>query len=207
MQITAAHRPTGQPYVRRAERSARMRRRTGLAGLLALICFGLCAGPARAELRADPSPSIPATRELGRDPYRFASGDTVDVVARRGISSGRPSALSRYQYALRPDSRYRRPVPVSLLLRPKTIELSRFACAIYGADLGAGTASALGGVGLVSGLWGEKTTGYLMGAGAILGALWGGTAGASEDRFRIRIGVDPADPGAGQRPLGPDGRD
>jgi hypothetical protein len=67
---------------------------------------------------------------------------------------------------------------------------------MHGADLGAGTASALGGLGLVSGVWGEKTTGYLMGAGAILGAIWGGTAGADNSGFRMRVGVDASDPAA-----------
>ena len=68
--------------------------------------------------------------------------------------------------------------------------MSRASCALQGAGLGTGTASSLAGLGLVTGLWGQKTAGYLMGAGAVLGALWGGTIGSESSALRIRVGLD-----------------
>lgn len=167
----------------------------------ALAAFAPCAGGAAADI-----PGV--SSGIG---VRHAVRDTIEIVARRGLyfpldriggiapPDLRPteqSILSRRPYVAYSDFRVRRPVPVSLVLKPRVIELSRFSCALYGADLGAGAASTLGGIGLVSGLCKERTAGYLMGAGALLGAIWGGTAGAEDSRFRIRVGVEDNDPAA-----------
>lgn len=185
------------------------RRVSILAGACALALFGAIAGPSPAELLPPTAPSRPAlsaTSTAGSDSSRFASGDTVEIVAHRYRLSLDQSDLSRLPFQLKPDFRFRRPVPISRVLRPRPVELTRFSCAIHGADLGAGTASSLGGLGLVTGLWGEKTTGYLMGAGAILGAIWGGTAGANDSRFRVRVGGDTSGPPASGHGTVPDER-
>jgi hypothetical protein len=187
-------------------RFPRMMRIAGIGGIFAIALLCAYADAPRARTLEGMFPLIPATRGIGRDSSLFVSGDTIEIVARRDRLSGYRLGLSRYRFRAFPDFRVRRPVPLSLVLRPKPIELSRFSCAIHGADLGAGTASTLGGLGLFAGLWGEKTTGYLMGAGAILGALWGGTAGADDSRFRIRVGADPSAPAAGRIRPDPDDR-
>jgi hypothetical protein len=134
----------------------------------------------------------------GLDSTRFVLSDTLEIVARRDPLAGLPSDLSRYRYAATPGNPASGPVPVATLLQPRYVERSRFSCVLHGADLGAGAASAIGGAGLVSGLWRGKTAGYLMGAGAVLGALWGGTAGANNPGFRIRATVGETDPETGR---------
>lgn len=139
---------------------------------------------------------------IGTQTPRLALADTIEIVARRpGLSLQPParSAFLPYPALLAP-----RPVPVEVLLRPNTIRISRFACALYGADRGAGTAAALSGLGLVTGALDGKKAGYLMGAGAILGALWGGTAGAEDPRFRFRIEAAPATDGERRERIDPD---
>ena len=90
-----------------------------------------------------------------------------------------------------PDPKYQGSLLLTTMLRPRTYERTRVARIIYGADRMAGTTAALSGIGMVSGLWGEKTAGYLMGAGAVLGALWGGTLGANDPGIRIGIDSEP----------------
>lgn len=183
---------TRGPFLRMAPAPA-------IAGVLAVLLLGAGADAPRAESRRllfPRPPLVPAAHEAGRDSSQFTSGDTVEIVARRPRLSLDPSVISRSPYLVNPDYRVRRPVPISVVLRPKTIELSRFSCLIHGADLGAGTASTIGGLGLLTGLWGEEATVGLMSAGAILGAIWGGTAGADDSNFRIRVGVDASDPAA-----------
>jgi hypothetical protein len=75
----------------------------------------------------------------------------------------------------------------------------------FGADRGAGTAASLAGLGLVTGLWQEKTAGWLIGAGAVLGAIWGGIAGAEDPGLRIRVQAGPRDPEADRRRPVPQG--
>ncbi len=140
----------------------------------------------------------PAARELGRNLYDFAPGDTIEIVARRELRPG-PARIGAAVPATFTTTELRRPVSPERLLQPRTVALSRFACAIYGADLGAGAASALGGLGLVSGLMGEKSAAWLMGVGAVAGALWGGTAGANDSGFRIRVEAPDPDRGADRR--------
>jgi hypothetical protein len=183
-----------------------MGRASGIAGVFAIVLLCVGAGVPGAQVRQGMVPLVSATEEIAGDSSRFVVADTIEIVARRELLLSGRSDLSRYSYLAHSDLRAWHPVPVSLLLRPRTIELSRFSCAIRGADLGATSASALGGLGLVSGVWGGKTTGYLMGAGAILGAIWGGTAGANASGFQMRVGVDASDPAASRhRPL-PDDR-
>ena len=187
-------------------RSPRMERAPGVAGIFAIVLLCAGAGVPGAQVRPGMVPLVPATDGIAGDSSRFVVADTIEIVARRELLPSGRSDLSRYSFLAHSDLRAPHPVPVSLLLRPRTIELSRFSCAIHGADLGASSASALGGLGLVSGVWGEKTTGYLMGAGAILGAIWGGTTGANGSGFRMRFAVDASDPAASRhRPL-PDDR-
>jgi hypothetical protein len=172
---------------------------SGIVGVFTIVLLCARTDVPRAQARQGVILPDPAGTEIGRGPNQFVLGDTIEIVARRDPFVGRLSDPSRYPFLAYTDLRARRPVPISLLLRTKPVERSRFASVIYGADLGAGTASSLGGVGLVTGLWGEKTTGYLMGAGAILGAIWGGTAGANDSGLRIRAGLDSSRPAAGVR--------
>ena len=187
-------------------RSPWIGRVSGIAGVLAIVL--LCAGAdvLLAQVRREMVPLGKATTEIRSDSSRFVLGDTIEIVARRELLPCARSDLSRYSFLAHPDLRARHRIPVSLLLQTRTIELSRFSCAIHGADLGATTASAFGGLGLVSGVWGGKTTGYLMGAGAILGAILGGTAGADNSGFRMRVGVDASDPAASRHRAVPDDR-
>jgi hypothetical protein len=177
----------------------RTKRTFGPTWTLAAVLLCTSVGGPRAQAPPLPAPIASDTAGIGSDSVRFVSGDTIEIVARRARLSLDRAVLSRYPYLRYSDVPVRRPVPVSLLMRPRTIELSRFASVIYGADLGAGTASSLGGLGLVTGMWGGKTTGYLMGAGAILGAIWGGTAKSNDSGFRIRAAVDPTDPAESRR--------
>jgi hypothetical protein len=169
----------------------RMKRAFAPAWTLAAVLLCACVDGPRAQAPPKAAPAAADTAGIGADSVRFVSGDTIEIVARRGRLSLDRSMLSYLRYS---DVPVRRPVPVSLLMRPRTIELSRFASVIYGADLGAGTASTLGGLGLVTGMWGGKTTGYLMGAGALLGAIWGGTSKPAGSGIRIRAAVDPSNP-------------
>ena len=136
----------------------------------------------------------------------FGVGDTVEIVARRipPLGSGGfyfapakdPLAALRTSTVHHPmaaslDSQERpAAVPLLAIPPPSTVEPSRFSRLVLGADLGAGTVSSVAGLGLVTGLWGQKMAGYLMGAGAILGALWGGTIGADNPALHIRVGLD-----------------
>ncbi len=74
-----------------------------------------------------------------------------------------------------------------LLPPPATVRLSRFGTAAYGADRGANAGLWLGGLGHILGFWSEADALRMTAAGAVLGAFWGGTAGAADDGFRIRV--------------------
>jgi hypothetical protein len=142
----------------------------------------------------------------GRWSDRFGVGDTVEIVARRipplgwsGLSFATardPLAALKTGTAHHPSAaRLDGPtplaeVPLLAVPRPTTVEPSAFSRLVPGADLGAGAVSSVAGVGLVTGLWGQKTAGYLMGAGVVLGALWGGTIGSESSALRIRVGLD-----------------
>lgn len=172
-----------------------------------------CTGPLRAEsARRIAWPIASHGMRLGAIALRnpFVVGDTLEIVARRtpplgsGISYGGPARdpLAALRtgavddpLATRPATEAR-PSTLSLLARPRPIfvEPTKFSRLVLGADLGAGMVSSVAGAGLVTGLWGEKTAGYLMGAGAVLGALWGGTIGSDNSALRIRVGGDPQTP-------------
>jgi hypothetical protein len=180
--------------------------RTGLVIVL-LLCVS--AGQPRAEpARRIGWPVASHRMRLGaagwRDP--LIVGDTLEIVARRTLPLGcdgwsfappkDPLAALRTCTVHDPLAQRLgeqvRPAAVSLLAapRPSTAEPTRFSRLVLGADLGAGMASSVAGAGLVTGLWGEKTAGYLMGAGAVLGALWGETIGSDNSALRIRVGMD-----------------
>jgi hypothetical protein len=130
---------------------------------------------------------------LGRPTLRFTVADTIEIVAHRN-GPPRPLAMSALgAIPSTPTMQERRQRAFSFMTHVRTFERPRFSRAIVGAGQLAGTASALSGLGLVGGLWGDKTAGYLMGAGAVLGALWGATLGA--DAPGIRLGVDPGPAG------------
>jgi len=139
---------------------------------------------------------------FGTERPRLSLADTIEIVARRPGLSFQPPAGSAFLSS--PSLLAPRPVPVEVLLRPRTTRISRFACALYGADRGAGTAAALSGLGLVTGALDGRKAGYLMGAGAVLGALWGSTAGAEDPRFRVRIEAEPVRDGERQERIDPD---
>lgn len=181
--------------------------------LVAILLLGPGADDPRAESPrwiGLPAASRWTAPAAGRWQDPFAVGDTVEIVARRVPLLGcgglcyapakDPLAALRTStvhpsFAAGLDGRKSPPaVPLLAMPPPSTVESSRFSRLVLGADLGAGTVSSLAGLGLVTGVWGEKTAGYLMGAGAILGALWGGTIGADNSALRVRVGLD--DPAA-----------
>jgi hypothetical protein len=180
------------------ERSKRARRTLPcvaaviLTAIVLALAFG--EGVARAQVRtSDQLPAEtygPIGREIGRPLVSFVSGDTIEIVAHRFKGLGRARSQPAPSSYLEPATPQDHRAPAfSAMTHFRTIELPLASRVIFGADRMAGTAAALGGLGLVGGLWDGKTAGYLMGAGAVLGALWGGTLGA--DNPAIRIGVDP----------------
>jgi hypothetical protein len=166
-----------------------------IPGVLWLVL--LVAGLQAARAGAAPVSRIPwIGRELGLTQVRFAMRDTIEIVAHRYRPLMRPWPSPPLSYlAAAPAPQYYRSLAFSALTHRRTYERPRIARAICGAGQLTGTAAAVGGLGLVGGLWGDKTAAYLMGAGAVLGTLWGGTLGAETPG--IRIGVDPG-------PLGPE---
>jgi hypothetical protein len=169
----------------------------GVAGALLLATCLVACPHARAESPLAPSGS-PTARELDGPLLRLAAGDTVEIVARRYARLSPDWSLPLPSYLTdptpqAPTPRSRRSLVFTALTRARTYQRPRYVRAIYGADRFAGTAAAVGGLGLLGGVWGGKTAGYFMGAGAVLGALWGGTLGA--DTPGIRIGVEPVPPG------------
>jgi hypothetical protein len=135
--------------------------------------------------------STPAFAEVAFPPERCAVADTVEIVAKRERPAPAPSLLAPPPPLLSYNFyRERVPVPVGVLLRPHTYERTRFACAVQGADLGACLATNVSSLGLVTGLWGEKTAAYMMGAGAVLGAIWGGTTTANRTGISIGARLD-----------------
>ena len=163
--------------------------RTGsrlLAPVLLAIALLVPAPPATAE---EGSKSATDSWPPGGVPI-FELPDTIMVEARRyGYGTRQVELL--YD-TLRPSLADSLRLPASpFALRPRTMELSRFGCAMYGADLGAATALNLGGLGSLLGWWSEETAFYMMGAGAALGAIWGGTLGNENSKFRIRIDARP----------------
>jgi hypothetical protein len=69
----------------------------------------------------------------------------------------------------------------------KEVEVNRFEAGLMGADRGAFAGAALGFLGTQTGVMSDRTSWLLMGAGAALGALWGGLQPAEERRFHIRV--------------------
>jgi hypothetical protein len=175
-----------------------------LAGLLPLSGPCPCvAGGFPPELFRPAGPG----REIGRPDLTFASGDTIEIVGHRLDLLGRTWKLPPPAYLQEPLLPGPRPLASFILAHPRTFEQPHYARVILGAGRFAGGAAALSGFGLVGGLWGQKTAGTILGAGAILGALWGGTWGS--ENSSIRIGVEPGSypPGSERRsPRPPDAR-
>ena len=72
-------------------------------------------------------------------------------------------------------------------------ELSRFQCAVSGAEMGFQYGLFAGAAGLASGAWDERTGWYIAGAAALAGAIFGGTAKADDPGFRVRLRWDDSD--------------
>jgi hypothetical protein len=178
----------------RGDATGAMRQFLGISGVVGILLLlignhvGAETPPARYLL-------APIGKQIGVPLLHFALGDTVEIVAHRRPSLGSHWSPATSVNLMAPKLQYQRSLAFFSLTHVRTYERSRLARTIYGADQFAGTAAALGGLGLIGGVWDGKTAGYFMGAGAVLGALWGGTLGA--DNPRIRIGVD-------QGPLGPE---
>jgi hypothetical protein len=186
-----------------------MKLSTAHTSLVIVLLLLVCAGPLRAEpTRRIGWPVASHRMRLGGAPWRnpLVVSDTLEIVARRTLPLGcdglsfapakdplaalRTSTVhdplaQRLDEQMRPDEVFLLATP-----RPSTTEPTRFSRLVLGADLGAGMVSSVAGAGLVTGLWGEKTAGYLMGAGAVLGALWGETIGSDNSALRIRVGMD-----------------
>jgi len=125
---------------------------------------------------------------IGLPTRSFESADTIEIVALRAGPRIPRLGLASPANGTLPPSGFHRGVAFFAMTHVRTMERPRLARAILGAGTGAGAAGSLNGIGLVSGLWKDRTARYLMGAGTILGAIWGGTLGS--DNSMIRIGVD-----------------
>jgi hypothetical protein len=76
----------------------------------------------------------------------------------------------------------------------KKYELSRLQCAFRGADMGANYGLFLGALGSTAGLWDEKSSFFIMGAMSLLGAIFGGTIGADDPGWSVRVEWEPVYP-------------
>ncbi len=161
-----------------------------LTGVLLLLILPLAV---QAESGFGRPVQIPLRAQLGCNPTVFSLGDTLEIVARRRflLSAGKTVPLGLLTAA--PDTALRRSHALQMMLQPSVHERSAIGRVVFGAGKLAGTGAALGGAGMVCGLWGEKTAGCLMGAGAVLGALWGGTIGSDNPglRFGVEVEWDP----------------
>jgi hypothetical protein len=81
-------------------------------------------------------------------------------------------------------------VPYALPSRPRLVEATRYESTILWADRGAFAGLAAGFLGEWLGLFDEEAALAVIGAGAAIGALWGGTAGYDDPGFRIRVRAD-----------------
>ena len=70
------------------------------------------------------------------------------------------------------------------------VELTRLGTMVKGAETAASMALFLGAVGNTFGLFDEKTSWWMMGGAAALGALYGGTAGYEDPGWRYQIRWD-----------------
>ncbi len=70
-------------------------------------------------------------------------------------------------------------------------ELSRLECAARGLDMGATLGLFLGAIGTTSGLLKERDAWYLVGAMTTVGAILGGSVGAKNPKWRVRIRFEP----------------
>ena len=126
----------------------------------------------------------------------FDAPDTVVVEARRQWMP-RPQVSLLYE-SLRPSLGTRGllkvPSPASVPTRPPMIELTRFGRILYGADAGAYRGLSVGALGSWWGLWEERKAWYMMGAGAALGAIWGGVSTGENSRVQIRANASPPAP-------------
>ena len=158
--------------------------------ILSLIPLGVLwtAGTGSAQVRAESPSYAPIGRVLGEPLHRFALTDTLEIIGRRGTPPANWAASLTGSPVPASEPALHGSLLRTAMLRPRIYERSRAARVIYGADRMAGASAALGGLGLVSGLCSERTAGYLIGAGAVLGALWGGTLGS--DNASIRIGIE-----------------
>ena len=77
-------------------------------------------------------------------------------------------------------------------------ELSKFQCAVLGADKGLTLGLIAGALGMTAGLWDERASWYIAGAAAALGILRGSSM-ADEPQFRVRIRWDDGDREPGSR--------
>ncbi len=78
------------------------------------------------------------------------------------------------------------------LFGPRRIELSRLDYALHGAGAAANTAMFIGAMANSAGLWDERTSWYIVGAAATLGAVLGGTVAVPEEPgARVRFEWEP----------------
>jgi hypothetical protein len=126
----------------------------------------------------------------------FDVPDTVVVEARRQWMP-RPQVSLLYE-SLRPSLRtpglLKVPNSASFPTSPPTIELTRLGRIAYGADAAGFAGLSVGALGSWCGLWEERKAWYLMGAGAALGAIWGGVSTGKNSRVQIRATASPPAP-------------
>ncbi|MFH1278482.1 MAG: hypothetical protein ABIK65_08900 [Candidatus Eisenbacteria bacterium] len=138
-----------------------------------------------------PGPRLrPTDFMLGAEPLRWKPGVPL------GLSSP-PSPRSAPGGRL--SLSHVRTLPVESIFRPRTIELSRFDCALKGA--GAGMRAGLF-AGLLARELGAFDSGRVpwqwAGAAAAMGALFGGTIGSEDSRWNVEVRWDP-EPFGGDR--------
>jgi hypothetical protein len=73
----------------------------------------------------------------------------------------------------------------------KQVQMSQFECTVKGADIGITMGLFAGAAGMTMGLLDEDDAWYIAGAAALVGAFFGGTSGAKDPKFNMRLSWDP----------------
>ena len=110
-----------------------------------------------------------------------------------------PPAGNRDPIVLRLEENTTRPLSTYLTTNARRFvgieryELSRFQCAVSGAEMGFKYGLFAGAAGMASGAWDERTGWCIAGAAALAGAIFGGTVKADDPGFRVRLRWDASD--------------
>jgi len=129
-----------------------------------------------------------------------SGGDRAsERVVRTDTSLALPPAGNRDPITLRLEENTARPLSTYFdrnaerFIGLERCELSRFQCAVSGAEIGFQYGLFAGAAGMTSGAWDERTGWYIAGAAALAGAIFGGTVKADDPGFRVRLRWDDSD--------------